>query len=223
MSNKLVFFLLSITLLIACQDDEKQRSIEQLKEQTKQEQIFNIINKNWNFNGRALNSSSQMLTQNWAEWRTFLNEINQKPKSSIGAFKKKAKTLSRKAIELNYNIPETYNKPEVKSRISAITTKINSLNLFINLHSIPEKKVIALIPEINQELQSLQLQFAEIDQKNQIKMEDGEEDMIKMLDTARAIPSTNPNKIPQINQNNSAKRKKLEQLREMRKSLNKKQ
>lgn len=211
MSNKIVLFLTSILLMFSCQEDETQRKLEQLKEQQKQEQVFKVINKNWNLNGQAINTSSQTLTQNWAEWRMFLNEINQKPKSSIGAFKKKAKTLSIRAAELNNNIPENYNKPEVKSRISALITKINSLNLFINLKAIPENKVLLLIPEINQSLQALQQQFSEIDQKSQIKMEDGEKDMIRMLDTARAIPSLKSTVIPTSEE--------LQSKKERRKSL----
>ncbi|WNM19766.1 hypothetical protein [Flavobacterium capsici] len=219
MSKKIVVFITSMLLLVSCIDEKEQRKLEQEKEQQKQEQVFNIINKNWNFSGRAMNASSLTLTKNWAEWRMFLNELNQKPKSSIGAFKKKAKILSQKASELNNNIPATYNKPEVKSRISAIITKINSLNLFINLKTIPEKKVIALIPEINEEIQSLQLQFAEIDQKNQIKMEDGEADMIRMLDTTRAIPSSNPEPVQVKTPEQIQSEKRLKEIRERRKSL----
>lgn len=219
MSKKIVVFITSMLLLVSCIDEKEQRKLEQEKEQQKQEQVFNIINKNWNFSGRAMNASSLTLTKNWSEWRMFLNELNQKPKSSIGAFKKKAKTLSQKASELNNNIPATYNKPEVKSRISAIITKINSLNLFINLKTIPEKKVIALIPEINDEIQSLQLQFAEIDQKNQIKMEDGEADMIRMLDTTRAIPSSNPEPVQVKTPEQIQSEKRLKEIRERRKSL----
>lgn len=105
-----------------------------------------------------------------------------------------------------------YDKPEVKSRIAVIVTKINSLNLYINLKNIPDQKIIKLIPEINQEIQSLQLQFAEIDAKNRIKMEDGEEDMIRMLDTTRAISVEKPAEVisPQPTQpvnNQNGKRK----------------
>lgn len=197
-SGKIFVFFAAFVLLFSCQDDDKERAIAQTKQEKKKEEVFNTINKNWNFNGNPINGSSQNLVQSWAEWRTFLKEINQKPKSSVGAFQKKAKVLSKKAAELNNNLPSTYNKPEIRSRISALTVKINSLNLFINLQNIPEEKVIALIPEINQALQSLQLQFSEIDQKSQIKMEDGEAEMIKMLDTTRAIPSNKVNKLPEV-------------------------
>ena len=60
------------------------------------------------------------------------------------------------------------------------------------MQSIPDQKIVKLIPEINQEIQSLQFQFAEIDKKSQIKIEDGEADMIRMLDTTRAISVEKP-------------------------------
>lgn len=199
----------------SCQKDEAKLKLEQEKEAKKRELIFANIDKNWTFSGQAINVTSQTLTQSWAEWRVFLKELSQKPKSSIGAFQKKAKTLSKRALELNNNIPVAYNKPEVRSRISAIITKANSLNLYINLNNIPDDKVAKIIPEINQEVQALQLQLAEIDQISRIKMEDGEEDMIKMLDTARAISvekapiNASQAPISPVNNPNITKRKKL--------------
>lgn len=218
-SGKILVFFAAFLLLFSCQDDDKDRAIAQVKQEKKKEEVFNTINKNWNFNGNPINASSQNLVQNWAEWRTFLKEIDQKPKSSVGAFQKKAKVLSKKAAELNNNLPSNYNKPEVRSRISALTVKINSLNLFINLQNIPQEKVIALIPEINQALQSLQLQFSEIDQKSQIKMEDGEAEMIKMLDTTRAIPSNKVNKLPQVIKKTPTEDENTRQLKKRRTSL----
>jgi hypothetical protein len=121
----------------------------------------------------------------------FLNELGQKPKSSIGAFQQKAKTLSKRAAELNNNIPIKYNLPEIKSRIAVIITKINAINLYIHLNQIPDKKIVQLVQEINAEVASMQWQLDEIKRKSEIKTEDGESDMLRMLDTTRAIP-TNP-------------------------------
>jgi hypothetical protein len=47
------------------------------------------------------------------------------------------------------------------------------------------------VQEINTEVASLQFQLDEIIRKSNIKTEDGENDMLRMLDTTRAIP-TNP-------------------------------
>lgn len=180
--------LLLLIFLTSCQEDPKVRALEQEKETQKREVIFFNINKGWNFNSQPLNQTSSELRTNWAEWRVFLNELGQKPKSSIGAFQQKAKTLSKKADELNNNIPIKYSIPEVKSRIAVLTTKVNAVNLYIHLNQIPDKKIVQLIQEINTEVASMQWQLDEINRKSEIKTEDGESDMLKMLDTTRAIP-----------------------------------
>lgn len=184
----LVCFAGSLTL-VSCQEDPKIRLLEQEKEAKKQEAIFNSINQGWRFNAQTVTQTAGSLTNNWAEWRMFLTELGQKPKSSIGAFKQKAKALSKRALELNNNIPMAYNTPEVKSRIAAIATKVNAINLYIHLQQIPDQKIVTLIPSINTEVNALQYQLEEITRKSQIKMEDGESDMLQMLDTTRAIPT----------------------------------
>jgi hypothetical protein len=183
--------LLLLVFLSSCQEDPKVRALGQEKETQKREVVFTNINKGWNFNSQPLNPTSSELRTNWAEWRVFLNELGQKPKSSIGAFQQKAKTLSKRTAELNNNIPIKYNLPEIKSRIAVITTKINAINLYIHLSQIPDKKIVQLVQEINAEVASMQWQLDEIKRKSEIKTEDGEGDMLRMLDTTRAIP-TNP-------------------------------
>ena len=188
--------LLVFVCIISCQEDPKARALEQEKETQKREVVFANINKGWNFNSQPSNETARNLTTYWAEWRVFLNELGQKPKSSIGAFQQKAKTLSKRAVELNNNIPIKYDLPEIKSRIAVVTTKINTVNLYIHLNQIPDKKITQLVQEINTELASLYTQIDEIRIKGEIKMEDGEADMIRMLDTTRAIPSSsNPKNI----------------------------
>lgn len=183
--------LILVLFLSSCQDDQKIRVMLQEKEAQKREVIFNSINSGWNFNWQPSNEASRSLTSSWTEWRVFLNELGQKPKSSLGAFQQKAKTLSKRALELDKNIPIKYNLPEVKSRIAVITTKVNAINLYIHLNQIPDKKITQLVQEVNTELASLNNQLDEIKRRSEIRIEDGESDMLRMLDTARAIP-TNP-------------------------------
>lgn len=189
MKLKLLILSLLSVLLFSCQDDAAQRKIEQEKQAKKSEAIFNTISNGWIFNIAPVNPATQSKINSWNEWRVFLNEINQKPKSSIGAFQKKAKVLSQKVVELNNNIPVEFNKPQVKARISVITTKVKSMDLFIHLNQIPDNKVVKLVGEINMEIEYLQLQLEEIVTRSMIPREEGEPDLIKMKDTARAIPS----------------------------------
>ena len=197
MTIRLVYFL-SLLLLVSCRNEDEQRLAAQ-KDATKKEMIFINSSKGWNFITPTLNPKTQTLISNWGELRQFTTELSQKPQSSIGAFQKKAKELSKKAIELNNNIPPKFSKPEIKSRISVLVTKVNSVNLFINLQDIPDAKVVTLVSDINIEVASLYRQLDEIVRKGEIPKEQGEADMIRMLDTARAIPTTkNNSSLPKI-------------------------
>lgn len=187
-------FVLFATLL-SCNDEVKQREIEHARDLKKKELVFATLDKSWSFNTQPLNATSQSLMANWTQWRELLRELSQKPQSSIGAFQKKSKVLSKKALDLNQQIPAQFDKPEIKSRIAVLITKINSLNLFINLNEIPEQKIVLLIAEINSDLVSLQSQMDEIVRKSLIPKEEGESEMIRMLDTSRAIPTVKKDKI----------------------------
>lgn len=189
MKLKITFLLLLSVLLFSCKDDTAERLIEQKKEAKKKEVIFNNVNNGWVFTQPQLESVTQSKVNQWMEWRNFLTEINQKPKSSIGAFQKKASALSKKVVELNNNIPIQFNKPQVKSRITVLITKVKAMDLFIHLNQIPDAKVVQHVKDINQEIVSLQMQLEEIIRRSQIPREAGEPDFVKMKDTSRAIPS----------------------------------
>ena len=175
--------------MVSCNNADEKRIAENIKETKKQEVIFENINKNWSFNSPTMTPGAQAIVNNWEAWRAFIAELDQKPQSTIGAFQKKAKTLSKKANDLNNNIPPQFNKPEIKSRVLVLITNINAIDLFINLHSIPDQKITALIGEVNSELTALTQQMDEIVRKNNIPKEQGESEMLKMLDKTRAVPT----------------------------------
>jgi hypothetical protein len=189
MKTHFSYILVLFLTIISCKNNDEKLLAENIKDAKKKEIIFANINKSWVFNATPSNPTAQNLTTKWTEWRIFLDEISKKPKSTILAFQQKAKNLSKKAVDLNQNIPPQFNGPAIKSRITVLRTKINMLELYINLSQIPDAKVIALITEINTEVASLQLQMNEITIKSQIKTEDGEQDLIRMMDTTRAVPS----------------------------------
>lgn len=196
MKHNILYSLLLIFLVASCKDNTAELRLEQEKEAQKKEVIFDKINKGWVFNTPNLESLTQSKVNQWIEWRAFLTEINQKPKSTIGAFQKKAKALAQKVTDLNNNIPTDFSKPQVKSRIAVLTTKVKSLDLFIHLNQIPDQKVVQLVKEINIEIVSLQNQMEEIVKRTLIPREEGEPDFIKMKDTTRAIPTVPEIKTP---------------------------
>lgn len=190
MKLKVSFLFLFSFFIFSCQNDNEERIIEQKKEAKKREVIFNNINNAWGFSVPTMEPGAQAVANSWVEWRDFVNEINLKPKSTIGAFQKKASTLSKKVTELNKNIPYKYNLPAIKSRVSVLTTKIKTLDLYMQLNQIPDQKVIAILKETNIEITSLQMQMQEIIRKSLIPIEEYESDIIRMKDTSRAIPNT---------------------------------
>jgi hypothetical protein len=200
MKYKIIVFFSLVFISLSCQDNNQKRIAENKKEMQKREVIFKNIDKSWVFYDTPVTEASEKSLGSWNEWRNFLTELALKPKKSIGAFQQKSKALTEKALALNNNIPNDYNKLPIKSRISTLITKVQLLDLFINLDAIPDKKVKMLVAEINLELVSLQRQMDKITEKNKIPIEEGESELMKMMDTTRAIPNTpiiDPN-IPRV-------------------------
>lgn len=188
--NYIVLGFLSI-LFLSCNDDDRVRQAEVLKAQKYNDSIVKIIGSRWKFDIPQVTPKVQPRIADWQEWQNFMRELQDKPKNSIDAFKAKADNLADKSDQLQNNIPEVFNKPQVKSRIGVLTTKVKSLYTYINLNVAQDKKVVALIGEIATEVNSIQNQFDEIIRFSEIKREFGEEEMLRALDTVRmANPET---------------------------------
>lgn len=190
MKYKLSYFLFLIILLSSCKNDDQKRIAENEKDAQKKEVIFSNIDKGWVFYDTPINTTSEASMATWNEFRLFLSELAIKPKKTIGAFQQKSTAISKKAMALNENIPYQFDKPQIKSRISTLITKVRLLDLYIHLDDIPDKKVIHLIAEVNNELSSLQRQMDKITEKSKIPVEAGESELMKMMDASRAIPNT---------------------------------
>ena len=190
MIYKIVVFVSVFFILASCQDNDQKRTAENKKEVQKREVTFKNIEKSWVFYDSPLTEASENSRSSWNEWRLFLEELAQKPKKTIGAFQQKSKAITKKALALNDNIPSDYSIPPIKSRISALIAKVQMLDLYINLDVVPDKKVTKLVAEINLELVSLQRQMEKTVDKKKIPVEEGESDLVKMMDASRAIPNT---------------------------------
>lgn len=173
-------FLL-LFLFGACKDDTKIREMEITKALKEKELVFNTVHKTWNFTPKNLSPESQSIANNWNEWRLFMSELNQKPQGTIGAFQRKTKALVQKAELLQTTIPSKIDKPQIKSRLSAMITKVKALHTFLNLDRIPEKKVVELITDLNVEVIAIQDQIEEIVRRGHIQKEEGEQEMLNSI------------------------------------------
>lgn len=186
--------LLLMVLFTGCKDDNKTHEMQIAKALKEKELVFNTINKTWNFEPRILTPEAQNITKNWSDWRLFTSELCQKPKGTIGAFQRKTKSLTLKIEVLNNTIPEKINKPQIKSRLMAIITKLKALYTFINLDRIPEKKVVTLITDLNIEFNAFQDQIEEIVRRSHIQKEEGEQEMLNSLNHSQ------PTNAPSVSQ-----------------------
>lgn len=192
MNFKFAFLLSLFFILNSCKDENQIRIVETKKDVQRKAVIYANINKAWIFNASPINATAKATTGTWPEWRQFLSELENKPQKTIGAFQKKSAELSKKVMLMNTTIPLEFDKPQMKARIAMLTTKVRMLDLYLHLSDIPYKKVVVLFPEINKELVSLQNQMDKIVQKSKIPLEEGESELLKMLDSTRAIPTIQP-------------------------------
>lgn len=182
---KIIILFFFSALLFSCGNDEQQRQAETLKAVKQNDSILKVISTSWKFNVPPATPKVTTQLNSWNEWRQFKSELFQKPTGSITAYRQKTKNLVTKADQLKSNIPVFFDKPQVRSRISVLITKIKSLYTYISIDVIPDKKVVRIINEVTHEMTSLQNQFDELIRKSEIPKEIGEEEMLRALDTVR--------------------------------------
>lgn len=155
------------------------------KTKARNEQVFKTISKEWSFVFPKTRPEIENTLKEWKEWNQFQNELEQKPQTSLLAFQMKIENVANRADSLSFTVPEKFNNPQVRSRLITLDTQLNSLDTYMHLQAIPEKKVTGLITAINEEIKSVYSQLEEVLIKEAIPMEIGEEDMIRALDTTR--------------------------------------
>ena len=181
----LLLFGLSVALL-SCEDDDKRRIAETQRTQKQNDSILKVISANWKFDVPAPDPKVAQRINSWNEWAQFNKELRQKPAGNAkNAYLQKTKTLVKRADLIKNNIPEFFNKPQVRSRMGVLITRIKSLYTYMNIETIPAKKVITIIGEITHEMTALQDQLDEIVRLSEIPREQGEEEMLRALDTVR--------------------------------------
>jgi hypothetical protein len=183
-------------IFFSCNKNEEQALIVE-KMEKKNRASFEQINKAWQLNIPITSPEVRGVLNQWQEWKNFEEELQQKPKSSINAFKHKVLNLVAKSTSLHENVPPRFNIPQVRSRIVALQTKILALDTYFSLDVVPHEKVQNLIAAINKELNAFYMQCEEIIIKNSIPTEIGEPKIISISDTTRNAKAINFDELEQ--------------------------
>lgn len=179
-----------LMLFAACNDNDAQRRVATQKDAARQEAFFKQLNSAWNFTVLTPSPLVQEQLRTWADWNLFISELTSKPVSSLSAFQKKATKLATRAALLQNNIPPKFATPEIKSRIAAVVASVRMLDMYLSVQQPPIERIKPLFSEINTAMSGLNTQFTEIAQRELVPIEKGEADMLRMLDTSRAIKAT---------------------------------
>lgn len=171
--------------LASCKKEQAEQQENQIKMQQHTDSVFSLLTKKWDFKVPATSKEIDAEIQNWKQWEAFKKEVNLKPISSVGAFQKKTESLSAAALDLNYDVPAYFNKPEIRARITVVNNNFNNLEMHLGINPIPLKEIDRLLPLVNEGLLSLVTKMDEIVKKNLIPKEIGEQDALGVLDTIR--------------------------------------
>ena len=186
----LILSVFSSLLFFSCKDENEQLLLVQ-KMEKKNRESFEQINKAWLLNIPNASPEVSSVLNQWKEFQSFEQEIKQKPKSSISAFKQKVLNLVSKSDSLHLSVPARFNQPQVRSRIVALQTKILALDTYFSLDVVPHEKVEDLIKAINKEMIAFYMQCEEIIVKSRIPTEIGEPRIISVRDTTRNAKAIN--------------------------------
>lgn len=192
----LILSVFSSFLFFSCKDENEQQLLVE-KMEKKNRESFEQINKAWLLNIPNASVEVSSVLNQWNEFQSFEQEIKQKPKSSISAFKQKVLNLVSKSDSLHLSVPPRFNQPQVRSRIVALQTKILALDTYFSLDIVPHEKVEDLIKAINKEMNAFYMQCEEIIVKSRIPTEIGEPKIISVSDTTRNAKAINFDELEQ--------------------------
>ena len=188
---RLVSFLALLCFCVACNQAPDTQKEDRKKQLAKDQEAFQAIEKAWVFDPSVLYPETQSFTGGWNSLVAFRNFLVQKPKTSLQAFKEKAKTLHEKSLLRTDDIPQGLQKQEIFSRVHVIQTECKNLEMYLALQQVPVKEVNYTVVQLNQAIIDLENRINEMHTKSKIPLEKGELEMLQRLkDTSRAAKTT---------------------------------
>lgn len=153
--------LIVVSLFILCfsckktQDNTSTDTIEQNKDQEITEKdIANI-----NYTEYALDSKTEDVIQNWAEYLQLQDIILNIKKGDLSFFNDNKDVIKLLLKELKSNIPKQVSSPSITARILVLETKLYKLESLSNLSTTSKEELIGTINEFFVSFSNLNLQM----------------------------------------------------------------
>jgi len=188
MKNIWTILLVILALnLTSCKKEIDQSALEQTKLQQYNDSVFTHLMQQWKFKVPKANKDLTPILSEWKAWTDLTNELKLRPVSSIGAFQKKAATLSEVAQNLTYqSYPPELDAPDIKARYSTLLTSFQNLEMYISLNPVDVEKVDQWIRNIQISLDDLvRMMEEDLIRTNYIK-EEGEDEMLEQMEEFRS-------------------------------------
>ncbi len=174
--------------LFSCNGTDAQKEASE-REVKKEQALFELLEKEWRFTFPTASPKVNLTLNEWNEWQQFKNELSQKPKTSLSAYKLKIANVSKKSDSLQFYVPEVYKVPALTSRLLTLDTQLKNLDMYLQLKEVPIKKIIPFLKQINTEIKGLYSQFEELEVLKNIPLEAREKQMLEAIDTTRNADS----------------------------------
>jgi len=187
MKNIWTIILLVLSLnLTSCKKEVDQSAIEQTKLQQYNDSVFTHLMKEWKFKIPKTSKELTPILEDWKAWTNLINELKLRPVSTIGAFQKKAVTLSEIAENLPYQgYPSALDTPDIKIRYSTLLTAFQNLDMYINLNPVNIEKVDEWLDNIQLNLDDIVRMMEENLVRQNYAKEAGEDAMLQEMEEFR--------------------------------------
>lgn len=195
MKNIGIILLLVVGLSLgSCKKEIDQSQVEQTKLQQYNDSIFSHLMKEWKFRVPKTSKELTPILTDWKPWNNLMNEVKLRPVSTIGAFQKKAATLTEVAQNLTYQAyPSQLNTPDIQARYTTLLTSFQNLEMYIDLDPIDVEKVDEWLDRIQINMDGLVRMMEENLVRQNYAKQAGEDAMLEEMQQMRnEVRNANP-------------------------------
>ena len=170
----------------SCKKERDNSEQEQAKIQQYNDSVFTHLMKEWKFKVPKPSKELAPILEEWKPWTNLINEVKLRPVSSIGAFQKKAITLSEIASNLTFQAyPSQLNTPDIQARYMTLLNSFQNLEMYINLDPVNVEKVDEWLDNIQISLVDIMRMMEENLVRQNYTKQEGEDAMLEEMQELR--------------------------------------